>query len=61
MRYIVKSKQAGDAFFILYLRPVGKHYDCGLYVEQPDFDALSVGQEITVDVVPVPREVSDGH
>jgi hypothetical protein len=29
---------------------------CILAVEQADFDALSVGQEITVDVVPVPKE-----
>jgi hypothetical protein len=58
MRYIVGEKTQGHNYCLLGLdaAPATLGYKCALYVEQIDFDALSVGQEITVDVVPVPKE-----
>ena len=58
MRYIIVSKQDGGNYRQLNLKPKGTthEYPCSLYVEPDDYDALSVGQEITVDVVPVPKE-----
>jgi hypothetical protein len=63
MRYIVNGKkrtESGDGFVctISIGAPSGirPYYNGLIDIEQLDFDSLSVGQEITVDVVPVPKD-----
>jgi hypothetical protein len=64
MRYIVAGKSPTETLegnrYRIKIEPLAddilQGYGAWMWVEEDDYNRLSVGQEITVDVVPVPKE-----